>query len=396
MQSQDHLSLLCVCRQLYEEARESFYRRPLICRSQEELVRFVQTRPDELLQKITNIRLYLQEVESEVMQPFLARISVGDSVVTERHPYVVEKRRIINALARLPNITNFSLLSSHSLAQSAPSSSVLSGIIAMATSQYTTLQKLRIDFYSCNLASLATCRELISLQLVGFSETNAVRTAEILSGLGSLDSLSIIGHRRELRMRQAHGHQSKIVQSIDHYVLNRIRPLKRLVIKEAADAKSGNVFLTTKMLASLYDRHNESLRALHISSTLILDPTFTTFLEALLMETPNIRELALTWPSMQVAFVECVPASVQNLTLLVYSPTEAQGFVDRLSAIRYRLPYLRHIRFEVKNALNETCNAAAMASLPPSIQQSPVSNIEKPSTDPFPFPFMLPIQNLCL
>lgn len=197
-------------------------------------------------------------------------------------------------------------------------------------------------------------------------------------------------------MRQAHGHQSKIVQSIDHHVLNRIRPLKRLVIKEAADAKSGNVFLTTKMLASLYDRHNESLRSLHISSTLIIDPTFTTFLEALLMETPNIRELALTWPSMQVAFVECVPASVQNLTLLVYSPTEAQAFVDRLSAIRYRLPYLRHIRFEVKNALNETCNAAAMASLPPSIQPSPASNIEKPSTDPFPFPFMLPIQNLCL
>ncbi|KAK5056008.1 hypothetical protein LTR84_012559 [Exophiala bonariae] len=263
----------------------------------------------------------------------------------------------------------------------------------MVTSQYSKLQRLRIDFEYCQLLSLTNCRELVSLQLAGFSETSALHTAEVLSGLNSLDSLSIIGPPRGLRIRPGPGDQSKIVQSIDHHVLNRIRPLKRLVIKEGADAKFGHVFLTTRMLGSLYDRHSQSLRMLYISSSLTPDTAFTTFLEVLLMEAPNIRELSLTWPSMQVAFVECVPASVQRLSLLVSSHTEAQAFVDRLQAIRYRLPYLRHIRFEVKNAHNGTGNAPVMA---PFVLPSPVDTIEKPPKYTIPFPFMLPIQNLCL
>lgn len=400
MQSRDHLSLICVCRQICGEARESFYRRPLTCRSQEELIYFVQTRPDGILQSITNIRLHLQEVESEAMQPFFARVSTGMSFAAGQHPYLVEIRQIVNALARLPNLTNLSLLSPPNPAQGAPSNLVLSGIMAKATSQYTTtLQRLRIDFDSCRLESLTACRELNSLQLVGFSETNAGHTAEILARLDSLERLIIIGPPRGLHMRQGHGHQSKIVQSIDHRVLARIQPLKHLVIKEAAEAKSGHVFLTTNMLGSIYDRHSESLRVLHISSSLAPDVAFTTFLEALLMMTPNIRELALTWPGMQVAFVECVPASVQRLSLLVTSYTDAQAFVDRLQAIQYRLPFLRHIRFEVVNGMHETCSAPAISSLSsplPPPQPMDIDSQSLPKGGTMSFPFMLPIQNLCL
>lgn len=334
------------------------------------------------------------------MQPFFARVSTGMSFAAGQHPYLVEIRQIVNALARLPNLTNLSLLSPPNPAQGAPSNLVLSGIMAKATSQYTTtLQRLRIDFDSCRLESLTACRELNSLQLVGFSETNAGHTAEILARLDSLERLIIIGPPRGLHMRQGHGHQSKIVQSIDHRVLARIQPLKHLVIKEAAEAKSGHVFLTTNMLGSIYDRHSESLRVLHISSSLAPDVAFTTFLEALLMMTPNIRELALTWPGMQVAFVECVPASVQRLSLLVTSYTDAQAFVDRLQAIQYRLPFLRHIRFEVVNGMHETCSAPAISSLSsplPPPQPMDIDSQSLPKGGTMSFPFMLPIQNLCL
>jgi hypothetical protein len=398
LQWRDHLSLICVCKQIYGEARESFFRRPFTCRSQDELIPFVRTRPKTLLQSITNIRLHLQEVEVEVMQPFLARISVGISTASDKHPYWVETNRITNALTRLPNIEDLSLLLPLDHAQSTPSSILLNGLLEWATARYITLHRLRIDFDSCQLASLAACRELQSLQLTGFSETNAEQAAEILSQLDLLESLTIIGPPRGLQMRQRYGHQSKIVQSINHRVLDRIRPLKRLVIKEAADATFGGVFLTSKTLKSIYDRHCESLRVLHVSSSLTPDAVFTTFLEALLMATPNIRELALTWPGMQVAFVDCVPASVQRLSLLVSSHPEAQIFVDRLQAIQYRLPFLRHIRFYVINGAHETKTSSSSSSSPPApLPPSPLDNnslgfLKGPS----PLAFMLPIQHLTL
>src|SRR5690242_3257656 len=110
LQWRDHSSLICVCKQIYGEARESFFRRPLTCRSQDDLIHFVRTRPKALLQSITNIRLHLQEIEVDVMQPFLARISVGISAASHQHPYWVELNRVTNALIKLPNIEDLSLL----------------------------------------------------------------------------------------------------------------------------------------------------------------------------------------------------------------------------------------------------------------------------------------------
>ncbi|KEF59842.1 uncharacterized protein A1O9_04690, partial [Exophiala aquamarina CBS 119918] len=282
LQWRDHLSLICVCKQIYGEAKESFFCRPLTCRSQEELIHFVSNRPKGLLQMITNICLHLQEVDAEVMQPFLARISVGISNAPDQHPYLIEINRITSALSRMPNIAEFTLLPPLNLRQSVPSSTLVNGLLEWTTARYPTLHRLRIDFDAFHLDSLAACRELHSLQLAGFSETDEARAAEILSLLGSIESLSLIGPPRGLQMRQSHGHQGKVIQSISHLVLDRIRPLKRLVIKEATKVSFGPIFLTSRTLRSIYDHHCESLRVLHISSSLTPDATFTTFLEALL------------------------------------------------------------------------------------------------------------------
>lgn len=394
----DHLSLICVCKQIYGEARESFFRRPLTCRSQDELIHFVRAQPRALLQSITNICLHLQEVDAEAMQPFLARISVGISNASDQHPYLIEINRITKALSGMPNIAELTLLPPFNLKQSVPSSTIVNGLLEWMTARYTTLHRLRIDLDSFHLDSLAACKELQSLQLAGFSETDEAHAAEILSRLGSIKSLSLIGPPRGLQMMQRYGHQGKIVQSITHLVLDRIRPLKRLVIKEAPEANLGPIFLTSKALRSIYSHHRESLRVLHISSSLTLDPPFTTFLEALLMATPNIRELALTWPGMQVAFVECVPASVQRLSLVAHSGQEAQGFVDRLRAIQYRLPFLKSIRFEIINGMHGTATEApGVTSLPPPFLPPPLGadNQAQPKGAPS-LAFMLPIQHLHL
>ena len=392
----DHLSLICVCKQIYAEARESFFRRPLTCRSQDELIRFVRTRPNVLLQSITNVRLHLQEVDSEVMQPFLARISVGMSNGPNQHPYLTEINRITRALSMMPSVTEFSLLPPFNFTQSVPSSTIVNALLEWMTARHTMLHKLRIDFDSFHLDSLAICRDLQSLQLSGYSETDDVRAAEIFSRLGSIESLTVIGPPQGLQMRQRHGHQARIVQSITYRVLNHVRPLKRLVIKEAVEASSGPVFLTSKTLRSIYEHHCESLRMLHISSSLTPDAMFTTFLEALLMATPNIRELALTWPGMQVAFIECVPASVQRLTLLAHSRPDAQALVDHLRAIQYRLPFLKHIRFEIINAAHGTATGGLSITpqLPPRLPPPFFTSNQEVPKDAPPFGFMLPIQNL--
>jgi hypothetical protein len=108
------------------------------------------------------------------------------------------------------------------------------------------------------------------------------------------------------------------------------------------------------MFKAIYDTHLDSLQELDISSTETPDQAFLQFLSAVLTSTKNIRDLRLTWPNLDVPFIDCVPASIQRLALAVSSNLEARVIVDRLRSIHYRLPYLKYIRFEVINGNAKT------------------------------------------
>lgn len=346
LSSRDHLNLMLVCQQVYLEAKESYFQRSLTCHSQDEMIRFVQSRSGAFLKQMTNLHLRLQEVDGELMHPYLARAIQGISTPSERHPYVLETNRLLEALSMVPNISRLRLSGPRDASTSIPSSIFTTSILKWAENHYHALESLRIDLESCLLTSLAHFTKLKALHLTGFSETNAMDVSELCSRLRSLEELTLSGPPLGLQMRHRHGCQGKIVQSVNHHVFERIQPLKRLVIEENAEPDIPGVFLTVKTLKSLHDRHRDSLRVLRISSKQPLQPSVLSSLESLLTSAHNIQELRLVWPNLQTSLLDHIPSSTHRLEVAITSPNDAQEIANHLRKIRHRLPYLKQANLE--------------------------------------------------
>lgn len=348
----DHLSLMCTCKQIYCEARESFFRRPLICPSQNHLIDFVQKGSKKVLEDITHLHLRLEEIEAHAMQPYLASIATSATVPPAQHPYLVEINRITGALTEISGITRLTVLGPSDTSKNIPGSVVTTSILQWVVDHYRHLQDLRLEVESCRLDSLSRLTRLRTLRLSGYSETSPLRAADVCSRLASLEDLHISGPSRAVQTRQKNGIQSRIVQSVSNHMFEQLKPLKRLRIKEVIDFNShgeGSGLLTFKTVRALYEIHKDSLQVLHISASETPSGSFVAYLSAFLIAAPDLQELHLTWPGLDDDFVDNFPNSVRRLKLTVSSPAQAQTIVHRLAAMRYRLRYLQRIKFSVIN-----------------------------------------------
>ncbi|KIW66359.1 hypothetical protein PV04_05695 [Phialophora macrospora] len=351
----DHLNLLCVHKQVYREARESFYRRPLYCDSQYDLMKFVELWPQSVLQSITNLRLRLEEIRPEIMQRYLHEIPSGNPVQANPHPYLVEINQITSALSELPRIAHLQLLRPSSLQISIPSSIVTTQLLNWTAEHYPKLHSLRLDAEQCHIGCLGSLTDLKSLQLTGYSETGSIRTADVLSKLTNLEKLVVVGPPPGLQMLQRHGSQTKIVQSVTHQTFERLTPLKSLTLVQLTDSGTdGDVLLTRKTMKALYEVHRESLRSLTISSTANPSSAFVEYLSAFLLGTTNMQEVRLMWPGVETSFVDCIPNTIGKLEVAVTSRDNAQAIIDRLLLMEYRLKHLRYIKFHIINPVHET------------------------------------------
>jgi hypothetical protein len=351
----DHLNLLCVQKQVYSEARESFYRRPLHCNSQYDLIKFVERWPGSVLQSITNLQLRLEEIRPEIMQGYLHGISGGNPVQSHPHPYLLEINQITSALSELPRVAHLQLLRPTSLQMSIPSSIVMTQLLNWTAEHYPKLHSLRLDLEQCHIDCLGSLTELKSLQVTGYSETSSIRTADVLSKLTNLEELLVVGPPRGLQMLQRHGSQTNIVQSVNHQTFERLKPLKCLTLVQLMDSGiNEDVFLTRKTMKALYEVHRESLRSLTISSTTKPGSVFIEFLSAFFLGTTKLREIRLMWPDIETPLVDCIPNTVWKLEVAVTSRDKAQGIVDRLLLMEYRLKYLQRIKFHIINPVHET------------------------------------------
>ncbi|KIW91882.1 uncharacterized protein Z519_07852 [Cladophialophora bantiana CBS 173.52] len=364
----DHLNLLCVNKQVYGEARGSFFRRPLECRSQDDLDDFTSTWPNKVQQSITNLKLRLEEINPQAVAPWIT----GQAA---QHPYLVEIHRITSALAKLPGVTHLSLLRPSEAGKNTPSSIVVTQVLNWIAEHYAKLHVLKLDIEQCHIECLGSIKELQSLQFSGFSETSPTRTTEVLSKLTSLERLSVVGPPPGLLMRQSHGYQTRITQSAIHQLLERMGPLKHLTLVQVTDPKTDvSIFLNLKTMKALYDHHRESLKVLKISSSTTPTPAFIEFLSAFLLDTPNMQKLSLTWPNMEITLLDYISGSVRRLEFAIGSTEQAKAIVDRLVFMQYRLRYLQRIKFNIINEGIET-----------SIEEEGKWGL---------FSFNLPIQNL--
>ena len=347
--------LLCSNKQIHAEARDSFYWRPLRCGSQYDLIKYVASWPDNVLRSITNLQLHVEGIRYEVMQDYFTAALSANHVGARKYPYLLEINQFTLALSRLASITHLQILRPAHKEKSMPSSIVMTQVLKWMAEHYPKLQSLRLDVEQCHIDCLGSFAGLKSLRLTGNSETSAVRTGDILGKLSNLEELTITGPPQALQTLRRHGCQTKIVQAVTHQVLERLPPLKRLTLIEKTVAKTDSaIYLTTRTIKALYEIHQESLRALSISSSTLPPATFVQFLAAFLLGTPNIEELSLTWPNLAMTFVDCIPNSVQRLELAVASRGKAQFILDRLMLMAYRLRYLQVIKFHIINPVHGT------------------------------------------
>ncbi|RVX68609.1 hypothetical protein B0A52_07036 [Exophiala mesophila] len=342
----DHQNLLLVCHQIYEEAKESFFERPLIVQSQEELIQFVQSHTDVFLSQMTNLYLRLQEVNREIMHPYLARAIQGISTPSDEHPYVVETNRILAALFRLPNVCRLRIAGPQDSTMSLPSGLLTTSVLRWAGNHFVKLEQLAIDLRSFQLDSLSGGANLRILEIQGLTESRTTDLLNWCAQLRYLESVTIHGSQQGLHLRPPPGFHNKVKRPASHQALALFPPLKSLSIRECLGPHNLEALLTTKFLKSLHSYLGESLQLLQLSYNHTPPSPILSAMAAFLGSTRNLHTLRLMWPGIQVAFLDCIPYSVTHLELGVTSTDDSLNIVDKLNAMQRSVSHSRQVTLE--------------------------------------------------
>jgi hypothetical protein len=137
--ARDHISLLCVCRKIFQEGKEHFYRRSLSCDSQDALDLFTLSHALENLQQIKTLNVRFQEVDPVVMQPALALLVAGLPISSQGHPYFHEIEKVTRSLRSMSNVMQLSILRPIQRLQNPPSRDFFESICSWIWENYTQL-----------------------------------------------------------------------------------------------------------------------------------------------------------------------------------------------------------------------------------------------------------------
>lgn len=342
----DHISLLCVCRQTLHEGSMFFYRRTLICGSQDELYRFTTTHRPETLRCITSLNITFREVDPAVMQPALAMLVMGLPIDSRQHPYFREIEKVTKGLLSMRNVKHLSVLTPNERTRNPPSRDFFESIFSWIRKNYTQLHSLHTAVETTSVSFLSALRNLRSIHCSGFSTTSPEEMLGIVTKLKQLEELKLVAPPRSLRRRQRYGHQQRVVvQSFTDTVVRSMRPLKRLTIFEVAEsAHDQPAFLTGGFLKAVYLTHRNSLREIHLMSDMNLDATAVTQLRVLLRSTTVLITLRIGWPAMDIRLFQHLPTTLQHLEVMVSELPIRQPSMEQLRLLAARSPHLQQIR----------------------------------------------------
>ena len=335
----DHLSLLCVCRQIFNEGKDMFFRRPLNCDSQDALSTFTMTYSPKTVQSVTNLIVRFREVDPSVMQPALALLVAGLPISASQHP----------RLQLLSNVKYLSILRPAENTRNSPSRDFFLIILSSIQKNYTHLEGLRLMIDNVSLSFMASLQNLRSLHFSGFSNTSPQEMLSIVKQFVVLDHLTIVGPPPGRRRSERYGyHHRTVVQTFTGDLLYGMRPLKSLAIYETADSPLDEpAFFTKDIFVAIYLGHRDSLRELHLISEKSQDPADLSVLSAFLLSTKTLRKLTIGWPSLDVAFLDNLPTCLEHLDVSVADPAAGQAALARLMQSEDRLTNLRCIRFNL-------------------------------------------------
>jgi hypothetical protein len=343
----DQLSLLSTNRQICDEGHDFIFRRPLKCSSREQLQAFIDSHDGDALDQLRCLVLRLEDLPPTAMQQYLEKVIMGIPVPLKEHPYVIESQKILSSVQMMPGLRHLSILPPRRRSRKLKPKDLIQHLLSRLPQHLTQLQSLSVSTDIKSLDFLTDFPHLQSLSLSGCSETESHAAIAIVKQMSSLEELTNTGPSSAFLKQQNRTVQKGATLAITPDVLSNAPRLKFLTIRDVTPTGSLR-FLTTGMLSAIYDTHRSTLNTLCISSLVQPQPPVLTLLKTIVLSLCTLRELHLEWPTVTSdLLLNCLPTSIQSLTVAVKCGVDAQNIVDELELASHRWPYLRKLHFNL-------------------------------------------------
>ena len=319
--------LLATCREIYMEAREILFERPLRFRGQSVMFDWLDKVPHKPLSQTKELSITIQEADlrSLLVVPALIYHSSDPPRLLTWELYETELEKLYSALGHLPKIETITIRTTVGR-QSFFYREFLRKFLALATLRYPHLLVINLEgnFQHQDLTFLSGFKYLQGFSFDGFSASSLTETAQILSGLKHFTTLSIISQNA---MLAPESHSRRVFTSKSPSVtggaISTIEQLKAFLVTEAMPVSAPSLFLTSEFLTLLCN--HQGLNDFRVCLSQAPNSETVLALEDFL-GTTRIRVLHLDWPHLDWNVLETfslIPECLETLWIRARSATDA-------------------------------------------------------------------------
>lgn len=339
--------LLRVCSQIYSEAQQYLFKRPVTFQSQSDFLHWVHSVPQEHRYHVTTVQLRLDDMSSdEVFRIFRRRLALTKVVPTLDSPPIIPHQEecdrqmamIEAALRSLPNIHDFTILQPNSSA-SGPFLYMHTTFLRLIARIYPRLRKLNSHATEISLSPLQSYQNLRRLTFCAWSTSTPLETALAFEQIPSLQAIEVFGPPPGLAFAQRPEYTGALrVQSFNSDVLRSMHPLRSFAIWDFQDDPYDNQPIVTDDLFDVLGTHHSSLRTLKICTKSRPWKSSEKFAEYLWNS--SLARLECLWDSTVLGIAAILPRSLETFSVLS-SPLAISPLVDGLLERRRELPVMR-------------------------------------------------------
>jgi hypothetical protein len=320
--------LLRTCREIYFEAHKFLFERPLSFRSQVALFEWLQFVPQKHVDRVTELSLDIQDVELRSLLTTSALVShPGDPPrLLTWDLYDAELDRLLHTLKKFSNVRKITIRAIAGR-QSFLYRAFLRGFLRVLGFLFPDLLDLSLEgnFHYQELSFLSKFTELQAFSFDGFSASSPSESANVLSGLEQLTSLSLVSQSTLLTPNSwTRSNFTTRCQSLTAGVVSTIDNLKCFSVTEVIPISAPTIFFTPEVLKSL--RNHQCLKVIKVC--LSHTPNYETIaaLKNFLGYT-HIKTLELDWPQLNPHVLETFSLIPDGLEyLLVRAKSAADAF----------------------------------------------------------------------
>jgi hypothetical protein len=360
--SRHHHAVLRVNRQIYAESKESFDQRALVCSSPLEFAEKVIEATPVVLKGIQTLAIYFDEdiylnstVSSQMTNSMTGLATTDDILRSDGDDYYIDDLQVlVSCLARLPNITELSILRNRK-GSNTPPRGYLKSLLVWLSKNYTFVESLTLTVNHVTLDTISAFTNLQTLSCISYSLTPP---ADMISVVERLD------HLEELTLKKRFESPALgIVHSFTGSVFRSTRPLKRLNLVEEEEIEDGNwghhqgrrieaypPLSLGDLITALSEQHSDTMEHLTVEASGSFDAAVPPqLLRSFVTNATSLKTLTMDVVHCDTEFLEHLPQSLRSLNFTLSADAIPAFGEASLSELHSRLPRLQSVSYNVLN-----------------------------------------------